>query len=92
MSASRGSGSSGGGDSGGGGGRGGMNESSSPCPCVVRLSVLNSTGSSAHKFKLVALFTGMRLYNPSFAICGSHRRCVEGKRGQAQPAKTGAGS
>ena len=53
---------------------------SAPCRCVVRLSVLNTTGSGGYKFKLVALFAGMRLYNPAFAICRSTSRCVEGYR------------
>lgn len=47
-----------------------------PCPCAIRLRVLNQTDSRGHKFKLVALFAGMRMYNPNFALCG-HSRCLE---------------
>lgn len=46
------------------------------CPCVIRLRVLNETQSGGHKFKLVALFAGMRMYNPNFALCGQSR-CIE---------------
>ena len=51
------------------GGGGGSGSGSGGCPCVIRLSVLNRTSSGGHKFKVVALFNGFRMYNPSFALC-----------------------
>ena len=41
----------------------------SSCPCVIRLTVLNTTESRGYKMKLVALFQGFRMYNPNFALC-----------------------
>ena len=40
------------------------------CPCVIRLTLLNESSSGGHKFKLAALFSGFRMYNPSYATCG----------------------
>lgn len=41
------------------------------CPCVIRLTVLNSTTSGGHKFKLEALFGAFAMYNTNYAVCGS---------------------
>ena len=39
-------------------------EQGETCPCVIRLTVLNSSSSGSHKFKLDALFSGFQIYNP----------------------------
>ena len=46
-----------------------LSSSSRDCPCTIRLTALNHSSSGAHKFKLVALFAGFRMYNPNFALC-----------------------
>lgn len=53
------------------GGAGGVARSTAKegCPCAIRLTVLNRTESAGYKMKLVALFQGFRMYNPSFALC-----------------------
>lgn len=44
--------------------------SPSRCPCVIRLTTLNTTSSGGYRFKLTALFGGVgRMYNPNFALC-----------------------
>ena len=37
---------------------------------MIRLTLLNESSSGGHKFKLAALFSGFRMYNPSYATCG----------------------
>ena len=47
------------------------------CPCTIRLTALNHTGSGSAKFKLVALFSGFQMYNPNFALHGQARPTTE---------------
>lgn len=47
-------------------------KAASKCACTIRLTVLNETYSSGHKFKLVALFSGFYMYSMLGLANGDH--------------------
>lgn len=56
---------------------------SSGCSCVVRLTVSERTESRAHKFKVIASFSGFHMYDPGYAL---HPDCAQAKGAIAGPA------